>query len=188
MRSGLRRRKSERGQGVVEVALCLVVLVFTMFLIVQLAWIAIQKFQFNHFAAYASRVWSVHKDQGSEEALFSVMLPSLFMRWNLVSKDYVKFMWVSSEDAKDVDGGSVPGLTFTGVAVLFPLYQEAIGDAFSGTFIPPSVAAMIPVPIPSFGLISFQSFIPMEKEPDEQPGADRDNDCSETPCESGNKQ
>jgi hypothetical protein len=182
-------RRSERGQAAVEFTIFSVALIFSMFLIVQLAWIAVQKWQFNHFAAYSSRAWSVQKDQGAEETLIiHIILPSLFMRWHLLTKDYVKFMWVSSEDPKDIDGSSIPGLSYTGVAALFPLYQDAIGDTFSGAFIPSSVSSIIPFPLPTFGLISFETFIPMEKEPEEKPGSDRDNDCNETPCESGNKQ
>jgi hypothetical protein len=184
----VRARHGERGQAAVEFTLMTVALFFSMFLVLQLTWIAIQKWQFNHFASYAARVWAVHKDQSPGEALLGVIVPGGAYHWDFLSKDYVKLMWVSSDDPQTAEdgSGSVTGITYTGVAPLFPIYQSAIGDTFTQGFIPSWVQSSLPFDMPSTGLVAFETFIPMEKEPDEAPGSDRDNDCNETPCETGN--
>jgi hypothetical protein len=185
----VRARHDERGQAAVEFTLMTVALFFSTFLVVQLTWIAIQKWQFNHFASYAARVWAVHKDQSPGDALFRVIVPGGAYRWDFWSKDYVKLMWVSSEEPRPAEdgSGSISGITYTGVAPLFPIYQPAIGDTFTQAFIPSWVYTYLPFEMPSTGLIAFETFIPMEKEPDEEPDrSDRDNDCEGTPCEGGN--
>lgn len=180
-------RHGERGQAAVEFTLMTVALFFSTFLVVQLTWIAIQKWQFNHFASYAARVWAVHKDQSPGDALW-LILPGGAYHWDLLSKDYVKVMWASSEESRTAEdgSGSISGITYTGVAPLFPIYQPAIGDTFTQSFIPSWVHSLIPFDMPSTGLVAFETFIPMEKETDEEPGSDRDNDCRETPCRTGN--
>jgi hypothetical protein len=158
-----------------------------MFLLVQIAWIGIQKWQFNHFAAYAARVWTVEKDDTPEESLLNVQMRAL-LRWDLISRDYVKFMWVSSEDSKDIDDDTYEGITFTGIAPLMGIYKDQIGETMFTVDnpIPSELMAVLP-DIPTTGLIRFETFIPMKKEPEEQPDiSNRDNDCEETPCENGN--
>jgi len=73
-----------------------------------------------------------------------------------------------------------------GAAPMIGLYQNQIGNALFDNPIPAEAMSLIPVDIPSTGLVGFETFIPIEKEPEENPGEDRDNDCEETPCESGN--
>lgn len=189
MRSnGGSRMRDQRGQAAVEFIVLTVALFFAMFLAVQLTWLAVQKWQFNHFASYAARVWSVRTDQSPGESLL-MLVPGAVTSWDLLGTDYVKLMWVSSEDpVNDEDSGEdIPGLTYTGVAPLFPFYQPAIGDTFWGAFIPSDIVEFIPFELPSTGLVAFQTFVPMEKEPEEEPDrSDRDNDCDSTPCGGGN--
>jgi hypothetical protein len=186
-----RKRKSESGQAAVEFAVFTLILFLLMFLIVQLAWIGIQKWQFQHYAAYSARAWSVRTDWGAEETLIRAQTASAIgTDWNLFSKDWVKAMWVSSEDPKDVDddNSNINGLTYTGIAPLMPIYRGLIGETLFDNPIPGSVMSQLPdFDIPSSGLVRFESFIPMEREPEEQPDeSNRDNDCEGTPCESGN--
>jgi hypothetical protein len=184
----VRARCGERGQAAVEFMLMTVALFFSMFLVLQLTWIAVQKWQFNHFASYAARVWAVHKDHSPGQSLL-LILPGGAYRWGFLSKDYVKVMWVSSVDPHPAEdgSGSISGITYTGVAPLFPIYQSAIGDTFTQAFIPSWARSLIPFDMPSSGLVAFETFIPMEKEPDEEPDLpNRDNDCQGTPCEGGN--
>lgn len=177
------KTRRSRGQASVEFTIFSVMLILSAFLIVQLAWIGIQKWQFNHFAAYTARVWSVEKDKSPNEAMIEVLAVAL-VRWNLYDRDFVKIMFVSSEDPKDVDGESANGLTFTGVSQLVSIYRDTIGEtAFS---VPSSVSSYLPA-MPSTGLVRFETFIPVDKEPEENARKGRDNDCKETPCESGNK-
>lgn len=177
----------ERGQAAVEFTVFLVILFLAMFLLVQLAWIGIQKWQFNHFAAYSARVWTVEKEYSPEESLLRVQLTSL-VRWDLINRDYVKFMWVSSEESKEIDDEPYEGITFTGIAPLMGIYKDQFGETMFtvGDPIPGELLTVLPE-IPTTGLIRFESFIPMKKEPEEEPDtSNRDNDCEETPCESGN--
>lgn len=178
---------NQRGQASVEFTIFAVLLFLAMFLLVQLAWIAIQKWQFNHFGAYAARVWTVEKEDSPQESLLNVQMRSL-IRWDLINRDYVKFMWVSSEDPKDVDDDTYEGITFTGIAPLMGIYRDQIGETaipLDG-YVPDELSAMLP-DMPTTGLVRFQTFIPMKKEPEEEPDVtNRDNDCEETPCESGN--
>lgn len=157
------------------------------FIVVQIAWLGIQKWQFNHFALYSARVWTVEKEDSPEESLLKVQLLSL-LRWDLINRDYVKFMWVSSEDPKDIGDDTFDGMTYTGIAPLFSLYRDQIGETMFtvGEPIPGELLAYLPE-IPTTGLVRFETFVPMKKEPEEQPNiSNRDNDCEETPCESGN--
>jgi hypothetical protein len=186
-----RKRKSERGQAAVEFAIFALILFLLMFLIIQLAWIGLQKWQFQHFASYTARAWSVRKDWGGEATLVRVQVASTIgTDWNLFSRDWVKAMMVSSEDPKDVDDDNqnIPGLSFLGVAPLMPVYRGLLGETLFDNPIPDYVMNELPpIDIPTSGLVRFESFIPMEKEPEEEPDtSNRDNDCEETPCESGN--
>ena len=181
-------RRRERGQAAVEFAIFAVALILCMFLVVQIAWIGLQKWQFQHFAAYAARVWSVHTDWGAEKSLITIQAASITSKWELFSHDWVKAMWSDGEDTKDFSGeDDVPGVSYTGIAPLMPLYQGVIGETLLDTSIPPEVSSEFPgIDLPSSGLIRFETFIPMEREPTEEPGDGRDNDCNETPCDSGN--
>lgn len=157
-----------------------------MFLLVQLTWIAIQKWQFNHFAHYAARVWSVHKDDTPQEALIKVQIAAI-ARWDLLNRDYVKFMWVSSESTKDYEDPdrSASGVYYTGFTQLLSIYRNQIGETAFSNPIPSELMALLPIEIPTTGLVRFETFAPMEKEAEEDP--DRwDNDCDDTPCGSGN--
>jgi hypothetical protein len=161
-----------------------------MFLMVQLSWIAIQKWQFNHFAAYSARVWSVNKDDSAEGALLKVQAVGV-VRWDLIGTDYVRLMWVSDEGQKDYDEPAVTadGITYTGIAALMSIYRDQIGETLLDAGIPGSAYSAVPglLDLPTSGLVRFQTFIPMQKEPEEEPGiSNRDNDCDDTPCSSGN--
>ena len=181
-----RQKKGERGQAAVEFAIFSVALIFSLFLIVQVAWIGIQKWQFNHFASYGARVWSVHTDKSSDDAIKDVIEPAKNSRWKLgASSDFVSSIWASSEESQDVDGESAEGITYSGAASTFKLFRGQIGDTQGDLNIPPGEGQGLD----SDGLIAFQTFIPMEKEPKEESttgGHKNDNDCKETPCESGN--
>ncbi|MHB0968179.1 MAG: TadE family protein [Thermoanaerobaculia bacterium] len=174
----MKQRRSNSGQALVEFTLFLVALVLCTFLIFQLAWIAVQKWQFNYFAMYATRAWAVDKDRDSGESVLLKAQGFALLRWDLIGTDYVKFMWCSSEDGKD----GTEGLSYTGVAPLMSIFQPYIGDTLTGIEIPAVAETVIPgLEIPSTGLVRFETFIPMEHEPDEDP--DRwDNDCSD-PCD-----
>lgn len=174
-----------------EFAVFTLILFLLMFLIIQLAWIGIQKWQFQHYASYAARTWSVRSDWGTEESLLKAQVAStLFTDWNLFSRDWVKAMWASSNEAKDVDDENtgIEGVSYTGVAPLMPIYRGLIGETLFDNPIPGSVMAQLPAfDMPTSGLVRFETFIPMEKEPEEDGDADnRDNDCDDTPCTEGN--
>lgn len=179
---------AQRGQAAVEFTIFAVLLILAMTLIVQLSWIGVQKWQFNHFSAYAARVWSVQKDHDDpQDSLFEVQVIAL-VRWSLLSRDLVKLMWVhEANDSKEYEDPDVTanGITFWGAAPLLSIYREQIGNTLFDNPIPPEAMSLIPIDIPSTGLVGFQTFIPIEKEPEESPG-EGDNDCEETPCESGN--
>jgi hypothetical protein len=180
-------RKRENGQAAVEFTVFTVILFFSLFIVLQMVWLGVQKWQFNHFASYAARVWSVHKDQTPGQSLIRLLGPQELIGWSLPSHDYVAAIWVWSTDpVEDEDGTSYSGVTYRGVAPLFPFYRDQVGDTFFNAFIPPEILSLLPFQLPSTGLVVFETFIPMEKEPDEQPGPGRDNDCYQTPCESGN--
>jgi hypothetical protein len=179
---------AQRGQAAVEFTIFAVLLILAMTLIVQLSWIGVQKWQFNHFSSYAARVWSVQKDHDDpQDSLFEVQTIAL-VRWNLLGRDLVKLMWVhEADDSKEYEDPDVTanGITFWGAAPLLSIYREQIGNTLFDNPIPPEAMSLIPIDIPSTGLVGFQTFIPIEKEPEESPG-EGDNDCEETPCESGN--
>ncbi len=182
-----RHATGQRGQAAVEFMIFFIMTFLSLMLIVQLVWIGIQKWQFNHFAGYAARVWAVHKDDEPGDSLRRIEGAALFLRWNLLSRDYVKFMWVSSEDAKEIDDENYSGITYSGVAPLLPLFRDVIGETLFDNPIPSEVSSIIPIDLPTSGLVRFETFIPMEKEPEEQPDiSNRDNDCEDTPCTKGN--
>ena len=157
-----------------------VLLFLMMFLIWQLMWVGVQKWQFNHFAGYAARSWQVHKDDSPQESLNMVLLASVIFRWQILDKEYVKIIWVSDENASK-DGTT--GVEYSGLVQAFPIYRPYIGTSI----IPSGITLPFAVPIPPTGLFLFESYIPIEKEAEEDP--DRwDNDCDDTPCSSGNGQ
>ena len=162
-------------------------LILAMMLIVQLSWIGVQKWQFNQFAGYAARVWSVQKDDDPGDSLRDVQIIAL-VRWNLLNRDLVKFMWFWAEDTKDFEDPDVSanGLTFAGAAPLLSIYRQQIGETLFDNPIPAELQDIFPLDVPPTGLVGFSTFIPIEKEPEEKPGT-YDNDCEETPCVSGNK-
>ncbi len=163
------------------------ILFLSMFVIVQLMWVAVQKWQFNHFAAYSSRVWTVQKEDDPDDSLLSVQVRALF-RWDLISRDYVKFMWVSaSDETREIDDEDYTGIGYTGVAPLMSIFRDQIGETLYDNPVPSEAMSLIPFNLPTTGLVRFESFIPIRKEPEEQPDiSNRDNDCEETPCEEGN--
>jgi hypothetical protein len=172
----------------VEFVIFSVLLILAMVLIVQLSWIGVQKWQFNHYAAYAARVWSVTKDEEAEDSLVRVQDEAID-RWKLLDRDLVKVMWVSQEDdSKDYDDPDVTanGISFSGAAPLLSIYRDSVGESLFDESIPSDAFTLFSIDLPSSGLVGFKTFIPMEKEPEENPGQRRDNDCEETPCESGN--
>lgn len=180
---------AQRGQAAVEFTIFAALLILAILLIVQLSWIGIQKWQFNQFAGYAARVWSVQKEDDDPEISLLKVQGLALLRWNLLSRDLVKFMWVSSpEDSRDFEDPDVSanGITFTGAAPLLALYRQQIGETLFDNPIPSEAMSLFPFDLPTTGLVGFQTFIPIEKEPEESPG-DGDNDCEETPCESGNE-
>lgn len=184
-----KRNHKERGQAAVEFTLLAVMLILASFLVLQLTWLAIQKWQFNHFASYSARSWSVQTNKTPGEVLFEVIMPGAISRWDLWSRDYVKLMWVSSEDpvTDEETSEAITGVTYSGVAPLFAFYQPVIGETFLNAYIPGWVFDFLPFDVPSTGLVAFETFIPMEREPYEEPDrSDRDNDCRGTPCEGGN--
>lgn len=138
----------------------------------QLAFIGIQKWQFNHFAAYAARVWTVNKSNESPESSLIKVLGVGTVRWKLASTSYVKIMWAENQS----DGK----ITYNGIGPIFPLFKPFFGDTLAGLSIPPGVSSGISGSLLSSGLIRFQTSIPMDHEPDEDPDK-YDNDCS-NPC------
>jgi hypothetical protein len=173
------RRRGSRGQGSVEFAVFLVALVLLLILLVQLAWIGVQKWQFNHFAAYAARSWSVNKKSDSPEKVLLEDQVFATLRWKLLSRSYVRFMWTLGTDT-DSDGNT--GVSYRGVAPIFRLFKPFFGDTLLGLNVPAFVSNLDPdLKTPNFGWVQFQAFVPMAHEPEEDP--DRyDNDCSD-PCD-----
>lgn len=182
MRSAFRR---QQGQAAVEFVLFTILLVVALALFVQLAWLAIQKWQFNHFAAYSARVWAVQRNYEPLGTIGIVQARSL-VRWDLFGKDYAKVVFAygdsQSYDDEDVTAN---GMTVWGYANVLPMFEYYMGDLAVpdvGGFNLPDLLG-----IDTGGLVTFSSFIPMEKEANERPDiSNRDNDCWETPCESGN--
>lgn len=180
-----RGRASERGQAAVEFVVFSVILVLSLMLVVQIAWIGVQKWQFNHYASYSARVWSVETEDDAATSSRDVIVASLIPphRWPL-SWDYVRVMGVWSEDSQD----DMEGITYVGVAPLMPLFRNRFSsDTFVDNPIPGEIMDLLPFSLPDFGLVSFMTFVPMEKEPEEHPEvSNRDNDCEDTPCTEGN--
>lgn len=187
------RRQRQRGQASVEFVLAFVALLLCLALVIQFTWIAVQKWQFNHFANYTARVWSVRTGDSAGMAMLYV-LGSGLMRWDTLNRDYVKLMWVSGEETQTVHNGfeevSADGLAFTGVTTLMPLFRPFIGGAtlISTAEIPGEILSLFPISIPPLGIVRFETFIPMSREPEEGSGGGQkyDNDCEETPCEEPN--
>lgn len=166
-----------------------VLLILALVLVVQLAWIGIQKWQFNYFALYSARVWSVEKTHNDPEYSLLKVQAAQALRWGLDS-NRIKFMWVQfPEDTKDYDdpGITANGITYWGVAPLFALYRDRFGETLiEGSFLTEALSRFI-FDRPTTGYVGFATFIPIQKEPEEKPG-EFDNDCKETPCASGNKE
>ncbi|HVT45096.1 MAG TPA: TadE family protein [Thermoanaerobaculia bacterium] len=171
--------KPERGQGSVEFVLFLVALVLCLFLMIQLAWIGVQKWQFNHFAHYAARSWSVDKKDRSPRTIMLEVQGRSILGWKLLSRDWVKYMWAMSPSTNS-DG--IHGVRYHGITQLFPLYRNFIGiNAIVTSEIADLLKTVIPGAIPALGLVMFETFVPMEHEAEENPQR-WDNDCSD-PCD-----
>jgi hypothetical protein len=183
--------RREKGQASVEFAIFSLILFFALLLIVQLMWFGIQKWQFNHFAAYSARVWSVEKEYTPSSALYRTQLRAL-LRWGLIKKDWVKLMWSSGIESRSFDEAAQPveGVRYRGVAPAMAIYRPLLGEMALDEVIPGEVSALFPGVIPKSGLVSFGAFIPMRKEPTERPYTGtryNDNDCDDTPCTKGNR-
>ena len=165
----MKRRSGQSGQAATEFAIFTIMLVFMIMLIIQLMWIGVQKWQFNHIVAYSARRWTVYKNEGAQSSLTQVQLiGSIFGGWPL-GENYVKFPIIVTSSSTSRNG--VTGIVYQGLADPFPLYQGWIGDYLGfGVFLP---------------FIRYETFIPMVKEPNENTSG-HDNDCSDTPCSSGN--
>lgn len=188
----------QRGQATVEFALFSVFLVLSLVLVIQFAWIGVQKWQFNHFAGYAARTWSVHHGKAPSWWMNRIIVSGaapVVGRWKTITNEYVALIWFSGEEGRTVNNGfedvDVHGLTYTGIAPLMAIFRPFIGSK-TLVDLPPglqSVLNLLDVDLPPLGLVRFEVFIPMVQEPREYPYADgqkQDNDCYETPCEEGN--
>lgn len=170
----MRRRAGSRGQAAVEFTLFTFFLFLMLLLIVQLMVIGIQKWQFVHFASYSARVWSVQKDDSAQDSTTRAQLVVSVVGWKLLGNQWVAPIRVKSENTSR---SGVTGNVYEGIGPVMSMYRGWIGERFG---LPDFVNFR---PLEFF---IFESFIPMVKEPTERPGR-HDNDCNETPCESGNK-
>jgi hypothetical protein len=154
----MRFHSQSRGQAAVEFAVFLVALVIALMLMIQLAWIGVQKWQFNHFTSYAARSWEVDKKNTSPQSILLTDLGFGMLRWK--QSGLVKIM-LSTGQGSDSDGHS--GVKYKGTAEVWGLFQPWLGGTLST------------------GLLQFEAFVPMDHEPAETPGT-YDNDCSD-PCD-----
>lgn len=185
----MKERRSSRGQSSVEFTIFSVILIILMLIPVQLAWIGMQKWQFTHFASSAARTWTVHKDQSPSAAMLSVQTRALLRGWKLFSSRWIGLM-TASTSTKNITKGdgstlNAQGLKFQGLGRIIPIFRPFFG--FSGPYGYFGIEAISTRALLTIGFAQFEGFIPMEREPTEQPGQRRDNDCNETPCSSGNK-
>lgn len=175
---------SERGQGAVEFAIFLALLVFLLMLIVQIAVIGIQKWQFSHFALYQSRVWSVDKKSRSHSTIYFMVYALAPLRWGKMHPTPVPLptgYWpLAIPNARFYSGNSdgTPGIHYAGVGDPLPLFKAAFSYA---PILPRGPISMQwPLWVQLTKKIPFQTFIPIEHEPAENPNR-WDNDCSD-PC------
>ncbi len=157
------RLDRQRGQGTVEFVLFLIILTFSLFLLFAMTWIGVQKWQFNFFAAYAARTWSVRPDSSPESRLAAVQAAALVHHPDLATSSFVRLMYASSHSS-----GTPEVNKYTGYAPPFPLFKRSA--IHSG-----GVNADIGENL--LGMITFETSIPMEAEPDESTDK-TDNDCS----------
>jgi len=163
--------RSERGQASVEFAIFALMMFLAMLLMVQLAVIAIQKWQFTHYTAYTARAWSTHTDWSPLQATGQVFARGV-LRWDAFGGSFVLPIsrGETSRNVKKGNGTDInaSGLRFEGLGRWMQLYRPFV---------------------PLLGVLRFESFIPMTKEPTESPNNNRrDNDCTGTPCSGGNGQ
>ena len=188
--------RGQSGQGSVEFILFTVFLVLALALVIQFSWIGVQKWQFNHFAGYAARTWSVHTDESPSWIMNKTLLAGTSNDgWDIKDRDYVKLIWFSDEDAHTLSNGfedvDTSGLTWSGLAMLMPLFRPYIGgqtlvDVPAGL---QSVMNLMGMEIPPLGIVRFEVYIPIERVPEESSGGGGqkfDNDCDETPCDEPN--
>jgi hypothetical protein len=176
--NGPRNRSGNRGQAAVEFAVFSVLLILAMFLMAQLSVIAMQKWQFNHFSAYIARAWSTHTDWSPTSAMGQVMARGI-LRWSYNDGRFVLPLSVSevTDEVEKGDGSevSVNGLRFRGIRMTMEMYRRYLGLG-AGFGFPTGT-----------GIVDYETYIPMEKEPEEEPNNNRrDNDCTGTPCDGGN--
>ncbi len=176
----MRRRTGSRGQAAAEFTIFTFFLFLMLFLILQLTFIGLQKWQFAHFASYSARVWSVHKDESANSSTIKVQgAASLLSDWKLPGQ-WVFPIIVNSENASR-DG--VTGVEFLGQGPVMNIYRGWIGESVA--LCPPEAGCQDVFDQTPLTFFIFESFIPMVKEPTERPGR-HDNDCNDTPCTGGN--
>lgn len=182
--------RQQRGQSSVEFVIFSVILIILMLIPVQLAWIGVQKWQFTHFAASTARTWTVHTDDSATGSMVSVLVRATIRGWKLFSSRWIGLMIASGPETKSIEKGiggtlNVQGLKFQGLGRIIPIFRPffGFGGAWGGTgFDAIATRALLTV-----GFVQFEGFIPMVKEPTEQPNNQRrDNDCTGTPCDGGN--
>jgi hypothetical protein len=193
------KQRLQRGQAAVEFAIFTIILVILLLIPIQLAWIGVQKWQFTHMGWIAARSWSVHthnSNWGANEAMLNVSGAAVVRGWAMFSGLYVGAippMWAStsSKTITKAAGGSIStqGFKFNGYGKVLPIFKPFFGftgpwgytgwDAYN--------AVGTRISISTLGWVEFEGYVPMEKEPSEQPNTKRrDNDCKGTPCEKVN--
>lgn len=189
-------RKTQKGQASVEFAIYLIILTILLLLPIQLAWIGVQKWQFTHFGSVAARTWSVHTTDGANTSMMSVNGRAILRGWAMFSGLYVGAIppMIASTSSKSITkgaGGSVStqGFKFQGVGKVIPIFKPFFG--FSGSWGYTGFDAISNVAvrtmISTLGWVQFEGYVPMQKEPTEEPNNKRrDNDCNGTPCTGGN--
>lgn len=193
------RKILQKGQASVEFAIFSIILVILLLIPIQLAWIGVQKWQFTHMGWIAARSWSVHthnSNWSANTAMFTVSGRAVIRGWELFSGLYVGGIppMTASTSTKSITkaaGGSVStsGFKFNGFGKVLPIFKPFFG--FSGPWGYTGWQAYNAVDtrllISTAGLVRFEGYVPIEKEPSEQPNTKRrDNDCKGTPCEKVN--
>lgn len=169
----MRRKRSSQGQSSVEFAIFTFFLFLMLFLVIQLTFIGIQKWQFAHFASYSARVWSVNQGESATAATVRVQGVASIFGWNLTGGNWVFPIVVTSSSTSK---NSVTGIAYAGQGPVMSIYRGWIGERFGL----PDLINFTPL-----NFFIYESFIPMVKEPEERPGR-HDNDCNDTPCSGGN--
>jgi len=169
-----RKPSSSRGQAAVEFAIFTFFLYLMIFLVVQLMFLGIQKWQFAHFASYSARAWSVQRSEGAFTTTIRVQGAASIFGWNLTNGRWVAPIIVTSESTSR---NGVTGVVFLAQKEVMSMYRGWIGERFGL----PGLIDFTPL-----NFFFYESFIPMVREPVERPGQ-RDNDCNDTPCTGGNR-